>query len=181
MREGVRCRLASAGWLEDQFHILAERLLLAQADVRRQIANVPAVRSATREELYRRLCRGRDYLHACFADPLPLGAVAREACLAPHHFHRLFRAVFGRTPHAYLVGLRIDRARTLLKVTDQSVREICLEVGFESLGSFSALFRRVIGIPPARFRRLARRNSQDSRSGARLGRPTLTAWQAPYR
>ena len=158
MRAGLQAGLASAAWLEDQFHGLAERLLLAQRDVRRQVAAVPAVRPGTRLELYRRLCRGRDYLHASFAEPLTLAAIAREACLAPHHFHRLFRGAFGQTPHDYLVGLRIARARTLLAATEMPVTQICFEIGFESLGSFSSLFHRKVGVSPTTFRRRARLN-----------------------
>jgi AraC family transcriptional regulator len=158
MRDGVRRGLAASAWLDDQFAVLAERLLLAQQDVRRQIAGVPAARPATRAELYRRLCRGRDYLHASFGESPTLAAVAREACLAPHHFHRLFRRVFGRTPHDYVLDLRIARARTLLAETARTVSEICLDVGFESLGSFSSRFRREVGVSPTAFRRRARRN-----------------------
>jgi AraC-like DNA-binding protein len=158
MRDGFRRGVATSAWLDDQFSVLAERLLLAQRDVRRQIASVPAARPATRAELYRRLCRGRDYLHASFAESLTLAAVAREACLAPHHFHRLFRRVFGRTPHDYLLELRIARARTLLSQTERAVGEICLDVGFESFGSFSARFRREVGVSPTVFRRRAGRN-----------------------
>jgi AraC family transcriptional regulator len=158
MRDGVRQGLATSAWLDDQFAVLAERLLLAQREVQRQIASVPAARPATRAELYRRLCRGRDYLHASFAESPTLAAVAREACLAPHHFHRLFRRVFGRTPHDYVLDLRIARARTLLAETERAVSEICLDVGFESLGSFSSRFRREVGVSPTAFRRRARRN-----------------------
>jgi AraC family transcriptional regulator len=158
MRDGVRRGLATRAWLDDQFAVLAERLLLAQQDVRRQIAGVPAARPATRAELYRRLCRGRDYLHASFAESPTLAAVAREACLAPHHFHRLFRRVFGRTPHDYLLDLRMARARKLLAETERAVSDICLDVGFESLGSFSSRFRREVGVSPTAFRRRARRN-----------------------
>jgi len=158
MRAGLRSGVASTTWLEDRFHGLAECLLLAQQGVRRQVAAVPAVRAGTREELFRRLCRGRDYLHASFAERLTLTAIAREACLAPHHFHRLFRGAFGKTPHDYLIGLRIARARTLLQGTELPVTEICFEVGFESLGSFSALFHREVGVSPTTFRRRARLN-----------------------
>ena len=158
MRAGVKSGVASTAWLEDRFHGLAERLLLAQQNVRRQVATVPAVRAGTREELYRRLCQGRDHLHASFSERLTLAAIAREACLAPHHFHRLFRRAFGKTPHDYLVGLRIARARTLLSTTEIPITEICFEVGFESLGSFSALFHREAGASPTAFRRIARSN-----------------------
>ena len=89
---------------------------------------------------------------------MTLDAIAREAFLAPHHFHRLFRGAFGKTPHDYLVGLRIARARTLLEGTELPVTQICFEVGFESLGSFSALFHREVGVSPTSFRRRARLN-----------------------
>lgn len=158
MRAGVRSGEASALWLEDRFHDLAERLLLAQQAIRREVAAVPAVRAATREELFRRLCRGRDFLHASFAEPLTLRRIAREACLAPHHFHRRFRAAFGQTPHDYLVRLRLARARALLRATEMPVTEVCLEVGFESLGSFSALFHRHVGVSPTAYRRRMRSN-----------------------
>ena len=84
--------------------------------------------------------------------------LARSACLSPQHFHQAFRAVYGESAHRYLTGLRLERARRLLRATDRSVTEICAEVGFESLGSFSALFKRELGV-------VAAANSEDPRSG----------------
>jgi len=160
MWTGLRSGRATQGWLEDAFHLLAERLLRSSADVRRAIDRLPARRPGTREELHRRLQRGRTFLHEQFADHLDLEQVARVACLSPHHFHRLFRAAFGRTPHSYLTELRFERAATLLARTDQPVTAICFAVGFESLGSFSALFHRRTGLSPSAFRK-----KQDPRSG----------------
>jgi len=164
MHAGFRRGHVADDWLEDQFHVLAERVVRSREAYRREVAGVPALRPATREELHRRLCRARDHMHGSVDRPLTLATISREACLAPHHFHRVFRQVFGRTPHEYMTGLRIARARTLLAVTDQPVSEICLEIGFESLGSFSALFRRETGMSPTAFRSRARGNSQDPRS-----------------
>lgn len=100
-----------------------------------------------------RLARARKLIEAEPSAPLDLEAIARRACLSPYHFHRLFRRQYGVTPHRYLTDRRVARARELLRTTELSVTEICLEVGFSSLGSFSTLFRRHVGHPPARYRR----------------------------
>jgi transcriptional regulator GlxA family with amidase domain len=78
---------------------------------------------------------------------------AREACLSPFHFHRLFTSFHDTTPHRYLTRLRLQRARTLLRGTTRDVTEVAFACGFESLGSFTTLFTRTFGISPARFRR----------------------------
>jgi len=143
---------AADAWLEEQFHALAEQLIRIERGEKARRALVPAVRLATREELFSRLHRARDFMHAHATRPLALAEIARAGCLSPHHFLRLFRALFGCTPHRYLTRLRIERACALLRSTDRTVTEVCLELGFESLGSFSRLFRREVGVPPASFR-----------------------------
>ena len=80
----------------------------------------------------------------------------REACLSEFHFHRLFRATFGETPHDFLTHLRMDRARQML-ASERSVTEVCFEVGYGSLGSFSSKFRAQFGRSPAAFQREVRR------------------------
>jgi AraC-like DNA-binding protein len=90
-------------------------------------------------------------------DPkLPLCEVAKEAALSPYHFIRLFKAVFGETPHQVRIAARLDRAKHLLSVGEQSVTEICIEVGFSSLGTFSHVFARRVGWPPSAYRRRIR-------------------------
>lgn len=105
-------------------------------------------------DLLRRLDRVRDRLAD---EPLALEAAAHEAFLSPFHFHREFTRAFGQTPHAFATARRLDEARRLLLESDLSVGEVCLKVGYESLGSFSARFRREFGVPPAQFRDGARR------------------------
>ncbi|MCC6187439.1 MAG: helix-turn-helix transcriptional regulator [Anaerolineales bacterium] len=145
-----------AGWLAERLHELVERLLQVQHGLGAEVAALPAARAATREELYRRLHRVRDYASACFQQPLTLGDLAPIAALSPNHLLRTFRAAFGETPHQYLTRLRLARARQLLTATDWPVTEICLEVGYESLGSFSSLFRREYGLAPSHLRQLER-------------------------
>lgn len=84
--------------------------------------------------------------------PLDLERLAAEANLSKFHFIRLFRRHHFATPHQYLLRQRIERAKLLLSTGDRSVTEICFEVGFDSLGSFSATFRRLVGWPPTIYR-----------------------------
>jgi AraC-like DNA-binding protein len=104
-----------------------------------------------------RLCRARDYLADRFNTRTSLDAAAREACLSPFYFSRLFAEAFGQTPHEFVTRLRIERAKRLLLADGASVTDICLDVGYESLGSFSGRFRSLTGLSPVAFRREARR------------------------
>jgi AraC-like DNA-binding protein len=103
-----------------------------------------------------RLCRARDLLRDCLAEPVALADAAAEAELSAWHFLRLFRHAFGETPHQFLTRLRIERAKDLLTVSGRSVTDICFDVGFSSLGSFSTLFARHVGASPIAYRRLMR-------------------------
>jgi AraC-like DNA-binding protein len=102
-----------------------------------------------------RLCRARDLLQDV-RGTVRIEQAAREAALSPYHFIRLFKATFGATPHQVSIDARLERAKQLLLAADLSVTEICLEVGFASLGSFSALFARRVGTSPAAYRRRVR-------------------------
>jgi len=90
-----------------------------------------------------------------YAAPLDLDRIAAEACLSPYHFLRLFKQAFNRTPHRYLTERRIRRAKELLANGSLTVTEVCFEVGFESLGSFSSLFRKHAGRSPVDYRTAA--------------------------
>jgi AraC-like DNA-binding protein len=102
------------------------------------------------------LCRARDLIRDGFAEPVTLGDCAAEAGLSPWHLLRAFRAAFGETPRAFRTRLRLERARDLLTVTNRPVTEVCFEVGFTSLGTFTTLFTRTVGYPPTAYRRRVR-------------------------
>jgi AraC-like DNA-binding protein len=105
---------------------------------------------------FQRLCRAREMLRAA-VDPAPsIPEIAREAAMSPFHFIRQFEAMFGSTPHQYRIRSRIDRAKELLALGEHSVTDVCLEVGFSSLGSFSDLFARRVGASPSAYRRTVR-------------------------
>jgi AraC-like DNA-binding protein len=103
-----------------------------------------------------KLCRAKDFIRDAFAEPIDLADVACEAELSPWHLLRQFRQTFGETPHEFLTRVRLDKAKRLLALGDRSVTDICFDVGFSSLGSFSTLFARKVGLSPCRFRRHAR-------------------------
>lgn len=105
------------------------------------------------EESNRRLLRARDAMDRAYAQPLDVPALARVAHVSPAHFIRTFRATFGETPHRYLQRRRVERAMFLLRSTDRSVTDVCLDVGFASLGTFSRTFSDVMGEPPSAYRR----------------------------
>ena len=109
------------------------------------------------DELFRRLCRSRDWMAARIDEPLRLADAAREACLSPFHYHRLFAHTFGETPHGFITKLRIDRAKRLLARDQCPVTEVCFAVGYESPSSFSTLFRTMVGYSPSTYQRAIRR------------------------
>jgi transcriptional regulator GlxA family with amidase domain len=107
------------------------------------------------EEANRRLLRARDAMDRTYAQPLDVPALARIAVVSEAHFIRTFRTTFGETPHRYLQRRRVERSMFLLRETDRSVTDICLDVGFSSLGTFSRTFRDIVGESPSDYRRRA--------------------------
>jgi len=105
------------------------------------------------EESNRRLLRSRDAMDRTYAEPLDIRSLARIAHVSEAHFIRTFRATFGETPHRYLQRRRVERAMFLLRATDRSVTEICLDTGFTSLGTFSRTFHDIVGEPPTAYRK----------------------------
>jgi transcriptional regulator GlxA family with amidase domain len=105
------------------------------------------------EEQNRRLLRARDAMDRDYAQPLDIATLARIALVSQAHFIRTFRATFGETPHRYLQRRRVERAMFLLRSTDRNVTDICLDVGFSSLGTFSRVFRDIVGESPSAHRR----------------------------
>ena len=104
-----------------------------------------------------RLGRARDFIDHCYDHPLSLEQISEKACFSRYHFLRLFRQAFNTTPHQYLIERRIERAKELLSADELRVTDICFEVGFQSLGSFSSLFHKCVGYAPVTYREKASR------------------------
>ncbi len=95
-------------------------------------------------------------LHRSYNAPITIKDLGREVSLSPYYLIRAFRHVYKQTPHQYLMELRIAKAKELLRNSDLSITEICAAVGFESLGSFSTLFRKAAGLSPSAYRASSR-------------------------
>jgi AraC-like DNA-binding protein len=100
----------------------------------------------------RHLLRAKDLADARYATPVSVDDMAAAAGLSKAHFSREFHRTFGESPHHYLLTRRLERAASLLRMTDWTVGEICVAVGLRSVGSFTTSFKRAYGLPPAEYR-----------------------------
>ncbi len=111
-------------------------------------------RNVLHTETFRRMLLARGYLAERYMEPVTLVEAAEFAGFSPFHFQRLFTRAFGESPLEFLTRVRMERAQTLLRSRELTVSEVCLEVGYSSLGSFSSLFSRRMGCAPTEFRRV---------------------------
>ena len=105
-------------------------------------------------DLYERIVAAKVFIDQNYHESINLNAISQKAFLSRFHFHRLFSQVYKKTPHQYLTSKRIEKAKDLLGENKQ-VTDVCNEVGFESLGSFSVLFKKEIGFAPQYYRNMA--------------------------
>src|SRR4051812_26620959 len=147
-RSPVRARLAPLAEAPDRRGLFRSRRHLQPSRVRGVMAGV----SRAVEESNRRLLRARDAMDRGYAQPLDIPSLARIAHVSEAHFIRTFRATFGETPHRYLQRRRVERAMYLLVQTGRSVTDICFDVGFGSLGTFSRTFHAIVGRTPTDYR-----------------------------
>jgi AraC-like DNA-binding protein len=124
--------------------------------------------------LARHLLRAKDLVDARYREPLEVPTLARAAHLSPAQFSREFRRAFGETPHRYLLTRRLERAAALLRNTDHSVADICLDVGLRSVGSFTTSFTQTFGVSPTAYRA-----AHPPATRARIPTCVLLAWARP--
>lgn len=105
-------------------------------------------------DIYQRIVAAKVYIDHNYQDAIDLDDMAQSAFLSRFHFHRLFTKVYRYTPHQYLTRKRMEKAKDLL-AENKPVTEVCNEVGFESIGSFSVLFKKEIGFSPQYYRNMA--------------------------
>ena len=152
LRTQIKINKENQIWLKEKLHQIMQGILAARQESLQEIEQLSAIRASTREEIYKRVYRARDFMAASFGQPLTLDEIAKIACLSTNHFLRTFKEVFGQTPHQYLTALRLQEACKILKHSDLSIISICQTVGFESPSSFSLLFRRHLGASPEKYR-----------------------------
>jgi AraC-like DNA-binding protein len=106
-------------------------------------------------DIYERMVTAKLYIDNNLDECLDLAGISRQACFSPYHFHRLFTTIYRKTPHQYLTYKRLQKAKALLEKEGLSITEVCNSVGFESLGSFSTLFKKENGYAPQYYRNIA--------------------------
>ncbi|MDF2187787.1 AraC family transcriptional regulator [Paraflavitalea sp. CAU 1676] len=104
-------------------------------------------------DIYERIVAAKLFMDQNFHEPISLDGISGQACFSRFHFHRLFSRIYRKTPHQYLTRKRLDKAQELLS-QNIPVTDVCNEVGFESVGSFSTLFKKEVGIGPQHYRNM---------------------------
>lgn len=103
-----------------------------------------------KQYLYQRIVRAKLFIDENFSANIDLRNIADEACFSKFHFTRLFKQIYGKTPHQHLTNVRVEKAKQLLSDGD-TVAKACFSVGFDSISSFTGLFKRRVGLTPAVF------------------------------
>ncbi len=152
-REDLQSEAMSAWDLEEKFHQLSEHLLGTHKGVHEELGRLPSIKPSTRTELYRRLNLARDFIEDSLTHPLNLGVIAKTASLSKHHFLRLFKKVFKKTPYQYLLHRRLEILKNRLQMTSKSITELCYDLGFQDLSNLNHLFKREFGSSPYHYRR----------------------------
>jgi AraC family transcriptional regulator len=138
---------------------LVSAFLLQHDDTARQIRKIRAVKKSTQSELYKRLFLARQFMHDNVCEQVKVEDIAREVCLNKFHFLKTFKDLYDITPHQYFIDLKLKRAYGELKTRRYPVGDVCNRVGFESLATFSHLFKKRFGISPSH---LAKNSSPSS-------------------
>jgi len=133
-------------------YILHNLIGIQQSNLQ-QVANIDALKPATRMEIYKRLCVARDFLHSTYNNNPNLDDIGKEACLSVPQLVRHFKAVFGATTHQYLKQVRLQHATELLKSTRNPVHEITWMCGFDNVSAFSRAFKTAFGEQPREYRK----------------------------
>ena len=138
--------------VSDHLFDIAKALIVHERKARGERKALPAARSTTQKELYRRLVVAKTYLHDNLSEPLDMKTVARVACLSEYHFIRSFRLCFGSSPHQYLLHLRMTRAKALLLEGKCSIAEVAQRCGYADPKYFSKSYKRLFGQNPSAVR-----------------------------
>ena len=142
IQHAVNAGVEDAGWYEEQFQFLLERMLSHHRRLAERVQRLPALKTATQLEIHRRLGLAVDLVHASYECDIGLAEMARAACLSKFHFLRLFTELHGITPHAYLQRKRAKAAARLLESSSLGASQVAGRVGFNSRSTMARQLRR---------------------------------------
>jgi AraC-like DNA-binding protein len=150
---GSSCSSFAAMRADALVRALFEDLLKANREAYQFSQNIQAVKASTRLEIFRRVSLARDWMDAHYHTPITLEDIAAMASMNSQHFLRMFKQVYCITPHQYLIDFKLKKAKQLLESTKLTINDICQAIGFESVFSFSILYKKRFGLPPSRLRK----------------------------
>jgi AraC family transcriptional regulator len=134
---------------QEFFYTLSEKIVADHIPIYRQLQAIPALKPATRKDLFKRVARGKEWMDAHFNEKAEIETIAREACISPYHFFRLFKAVYQLSPLQYLIKKRLESAYQLLNQERVPVSVAAQESGFSDIYTFSKAFKKAYGKPPS--------------------------------
>jgi AraC family transcriptional regulator len=137
---------------EENLYKLLCILLEENKEIKKRTAQLPSIKNSTREEIIRRLLYSVDYIHSHYEKDLSLEELASVACFSKFHFLRLFKIVFGKTPHQFINQVKVEKAKRVLKQTSYDVTLIARNLGFDTASSFSRMFYNQVGVYPSQYR-----------------------------
>ncbi|MBI3221293.1 MAG: helix-turn-helix transcriptional regulator [Bacteroidetes bacterium] len=109
------------------------------------------------------MVKAKLFIDENYKDNIDLNNIAEEAYFSKFHFIRLFKTIYGKTPHQYLTAIRIDKARLLLG-SHHTIAQTCYDVGFDSITSFTGLFKKIEGKTPSEYQRQIRERQERIRN-----------------
>jgi AraC family transcriptional regulator len=131
------------------FYTLSEKIIADQIPIFRQLQAIPSIKSTTKKDLYRRIAKGKEFIDASFSTPLTIESVAKEACMSEYHFFRLFKSIFGVSPHQYILKKRLEYGKNILRQDKYCVSDAAFEAGFSDIYTFSKAFKKHFGYAPS--------------------------------
>ena len=134
------------------FQQVAINLVESQLQLRKRISHIQAEKASTREEVFRRLLLSLSFIHDNWQQPIQVRDIAQAGCLSTFHFMRLFKQVYLKSPHQYLLALRMSEARSMIQENHFSLPEIADQCGYQSYDSFRKSFLKHFGQSPGRYR-----------------------------
>lgn len=134
------------------YELIAEKLLLQQAEVLRRVNRLKTAKSSTKQELYKRVSLAKQYIDKHYSEKVDIRKISRVAAISEYHFLRTFKQIFGLSPYKYLLKTRLQKASELLNKRNHSITEIASLTGFTDINSFSKSFKKEFQIAPSQFR-----------------------------
>jgi AraC family transcriptional regulator len=137
------------GFSKDFYFAIAEKVVADHIPTFKELQNIATIKLQTRKDLWRRINQSKVFIDTYFAQIANIQEIAKEVGMSEYHFFRTFKAVYGISPHQYLLHKRLEYAHKILKNGNFSVSEAALETGFGDIYAFSKAFKKLFGYAPS--------------------------------